>query len=247
MSEENNNKKWWASALQIGGVVAFVALPIGALGTKFGVWEFTLGFMLLAVGVVLATAVFFLGLIAVIVSHIRQMTAGRNSSAIGLGFGILVLGIVLGPAMSAFSVPPIHNITTDTENPPAFNKIAALRDELKTPNPHAYDAKYAEQQKPAYPQLKSLISSSNVADMMGKVTAAIETMGMEVVAVDAAAGVVEATDETFWFGFKDDVVVRVKPEGTGSIVDVRSVSRVGQSDLGKNAQRIGELLSHLKD
>ena len=83
--------------------------------------------------------------------------------------------------------------------------------------------------------------------MMGKVTAAIETMGMEVVAVDAAAGVVEATDETFWFGFKDDVVVRVKPEGTGSIVDVRSVSRVGQSDLGKNAQRIGELLSHLKD
>jgi uncharacterized protein (DUF1499 family) len=60
---------------------------------------------------------------------------------------------------------------------------------------------------------------------------------------------VEATDTTFWFGFKDDVVVRVRAaeNGGGSIVDVRSVSRVGQSDLGLNAKRIGSILDGLRD
>jgi uncharacterized protein (DUF1499 family) len=69
-------------------------------------------------------------------------------------------------------------------------------------------------------------------------------MGLEVVHVDEQAGIVEATATTFWFGFKDDVVVRVRPaaSGVGSLVDVRSVSRVGVSDLGANARRIGEFL-----
>ena len=52
-------------------------------------------------------------------------------------------------------------------------------------------------------------------------------MGWDLVAADAAAGRIEATDTTFWFGFKDDVVIRVRPANGGSRVDVRSLSRVG--------------------
>ena len=83
------------------------------------------------------------------------------------------------------------------------------------------------------------------AATVSQVVAALQDMGLEIVAVDEAGGVVEATETTFWFGFKDDVVVRVRPSGDGSIVDVRSVSRVGLSDLGANAARIMELLGRL--
>jgi uncharacterized protein (DUF1499 family) len=76
--------------------------------------------------------------------------------------------------------------------------------------------------------------------------AALEEMGLEIVTTDPVVGIVEATATTFWFGFKDDVVVRVRASGSGSLVDVRSVSRVGVSDIGVNARRIGELLDHLR-
>ena len=70
-------------------------------------------------------------------------------------------------------------------------------------------------------------------------------MGWQVAATDTAAGRLEATHTTRWFGFKDDVIVRIRPEGTGSRVDVRSVSRVGLSDLGANAERIRGFLAKL--
>jgi uncharacterized protein (DUF1499 family) len=81
--------------------------------------------------------------------------------------------------------------------------------------------------------------------MFAKAVAVIESLGMELVSADESNGLLEATDTTFWFGFKDDVVIRIRSEGGGSVVDVRSISRVGQSDLGKNAERIGEILALL--
>ncbi|HEU0306092.1 MAG TPA: DUF1499 domain-containing protein, partial [Lysobacter sp.] len=70
-------------------------------------------------------------------------------------------------------------------------------------------------------------------------------MGWELVAADATAGRIEATDTTLWFGFKDDIVVRVEAEGSGSRIDVRSLSRVGKSDVGTNAKRIHAYLQAL--
>ena len=69
-------------------------------------------------------------------------------------------------------------------------------------------------------------------------------MGLEIVAVDRGAGLVEATATTFWFGFKDDIVVRVVGDGEGSKIDLRSMSRVGQSDVGANAARITDFFDH---
>ena len=71
-------------------------------------------------------------------------------------------------------------------------------------------------------------------------------MGWEIVASDPAQGRIEATATTFWFGFKDDIVVRLAAEGTGSRVDVRSLSRIGSSDVGANAQRIRAYLEKVK-
>ena len=70
-------------------------------------------------------------------------------------------------------------------------------------------------------------------------------MGWEIVDANPGQGRIEATDATFWFGFKDDMVVRVAPTETGSRVDVRSLSRVGRSDVGTNAKRIRAFLARL--
>jgi uncharacterized protein (DUF1499 family) len=75
---------------------------------------------------------------------------------------------------------------------------------------------------------------------------AARSLGWEVVASDAATGRIEATATSRWFGFKDDVVVRIRPEGAGSRVDVRSMSRVGVGDLGANAERVREFLAKLR-
>ncbi|PZO06409.1 MAG: DUF1499 domain-containing protein, partial [Alphaproteobacteria bacterium] len=72
-----------------------------------------------------------------------------------------------------------------------------------------------------------------------------EAQGWTIVSQDPATGTLSATATTFWFGFKDDVAVRVRAEGAGSVVDVRSTSRVGLSDLGANAARIEAYLSSL--
>ncbi|XOV84261.1 MAG: DUF1499 domain-containing protein [bacterium] len=240
-----SGRKWWASALLVGAVIGLVCLPVGALGAKLGIWGFMGGFTLLAVGTVLAAAVFFLGIIALVVSFSKKLPAERSAVSIGLVISVVILVLMGSQFMTAQSVPAIHNISTDTEDPPEFDAIVALRG--PDSNPLAYDAQaLAAVQRQAYPQVQSLITEVAPGEMLNRAVAVLEDMGLEIVDTNAAAGRVEATDTTFWFGFKDDVVVRIRPQGSGSIVDVRSVSRVGQSDLGKNAERISEFLAGLK-
>ena len=244
MNEVANTRKWWASALMIGAVVGLACLLIGALGAKLGMWGFQTGFLFLAVGVILATLCFFLGVIAFVLCTVKGFKAERGAVLTGVIISVVILALMGNQYSQAQAVPPIHNITTDTENPPQFDKIVALR-EAGQANPLPLTDEVIEAQKKAYPQLRSLVSTDSQAAMVAKAAQVVEQMGMELVATDTTQGLVEATDTTFWFGFKDDVVIRVLPEGSGSVVDVRSVSRVGQSDLGKNAQRISEILAAL--
>ena len=246
MNEQTAGKRWWAQAILIGGVIAVVCLPLGALGTKFGLWAFTGGFMLLAAGAVLATLASFLGVIAYIVSLRKQLLAERPTLLIGIFLGVVVLAILGTQYSAASSVPPIHNISTDTENPPQFDKIVAIRSAAQA-NPLAYDtAALAPQQTAAYPWVKPLTLMVPVDEVVDRAEAVMRDMGLEIVSSNKTTGLVEATATTFWFGFKDDVAVRVQPAADGGTqVDLRSVSRVGQSDLGANAARIGEILKGL--
>ena len=246
MNEQPAGKRWWAQAILIGGVIAVVCLPLGALGTKFGLWAFTGGFMLLAAGAVLATLASFLGVIAYIVALRKQLLAERPTLLIGIFLGVVVLAILGTQYSAASSVPPIHNISTDTENPPQFDKIVAIRSAAQA-NPLAYDAAaLAPQQTAAYPWVKPLTLMAPVDEVVDRAEAVMRDMGLEIVSSNKTTGLVEATATTFWFGFKDDVAVRVQPAADGGTqVDLRSVSRVGQSDLGANAARIGEILRGL--
>jgi uncharacterized protein (DUF1499 family) len=169
--------------------------------------------------------------------------------ATGLLLALGVLGTGLYWRLRASHYPMIHDISTDTEHPPLFSAILPLR--ANSPNSSNYGGPgIAALQHLAYPEIAPLkLNGVGAPDAFSRALDAAKTMGWEIVASDPSNGRIEATDTTFWFGFKDDVVVRVTrlvaPEN-GSQIDVRSVSRVGLSDLGKNAHRIDSYLRLLK-
>ena len=238
------NRTWWSRAILIGSVVAAVMLPVGALGTRLGIWQFSGGFMLLAGGVVLAAVGLIVGLVGIIVAARRKLAADKPAIYIGTLVSALVMAVMGVQFVTAASVPPIHNISTDVNDPPAFERIVALRGEGS--NPLEYDAaRLGPLQAQAYPWVQPLDSDLAPANAVRRARGVLEDMGLEIVGVEEDRGLLEATDTTFWFGFKDDVVVRIRAQedGSGSRVDVRSVSRVGTSDLGVNARRIGEFLT----
>jgi uncharacterized protein (DUF1499 family) len=136
-------------------------------------------------------------------------------------------------------------VSTDLEAPPPFVAVLPLR--AGAPNPPGYDGPaVAEQQRQAFPHLVPARFSAAPAAVFAAVAEVARTMGWEIVAAVPEEGRLEATATTRWFGFKDDVVVRVRAEGDGTRVDVRSKSRVGRSDLGTNARRLQAFLARLR-
>jgi uncharacterized protein (DUF1499 family) len=153
--------------------------------------------------------------------------------------------VPLSYLQTARSVPPIHDITTDPEDPPEFEAIVPLRAEA--PNPVVYGGpQVAAQQRDAYPDIAPADYPVAPEVAFEAALVAADAMGWTVVATDKAAGRIEATDRTFWFGFIDDVVIRVRPTDAGSRIDVRSTSRVGVGDFGTNAARIRNYLQELE-
>jgi uncharacterized protein (DUF1499 family) len=248
MEQEIDKQRWWAQALLIGAVIAAVLIIMGGIGTRLGMWDFSGGFTVASGGVLLASAGFFLGIIGYIVCLRKGLKAERSSILIAIGICVVLLAQVGSQMNAVSSVPAIHNISTDTLDPPQFDTLVAVR-QAQGSNPLTYNSDVlAEQQAEAYPWVRTLTTSMAPRNVLNACVSLLEDMGVEVVNVDSEKGIVEATDTTFWFGFKDDVVVRVRPalDGGGSIVDVRSVSRVGQSDLGVNAERIRTILAGLR-
>lgn len=170
----------------------------------------------------------------------------------GLAMPIVTLVLVaaafatpIAKVRQATRVPQIHDITTDTERPPEFVAIVPLR--AGAPNQIAYGgAELAAKQRSAYPAVQPLTLAVPPNQAFDRAVATAREMGWEIIASDPTSGRIEAVDTTFWFGFKDDVVVRVAAAPGGSRVDVRSLSRVGLSDVGTNAARIEKFLAALK-
>ena len=117
---------------------------------------------------------------------------------------------------------------------------------LNTPDRTVYEGEViAVQQREAYPDLQPVVLDMPVEQAFDEAFATVQEMGWEVVEADVGSGRIEATDTTFWFGFKDDVVIRLRTVGRNTRVDIRSLSRVGGGDVGKNAQRIRAYISAL--
>lgn len=244
--------KWWTWLLLVSGIVAVVLLVSAPFGFKAGIFELRPSF----ISLILALFTGFLVLLGSIVMGAIAIQAGlaknRNLIIVALVLGAVPVAFIGPQIIKARSVPAIHDISTDTTNPPQFDDVVVkLREAGHAVNSLKYGdgatsvKAYAELQQKSYPNVKSLHTDLTVADAVVHARDVLSAQGLEIVNADPQKGIVEAVATSRWFGFKDDVVVRVTPDdsGTGSIVDVRSVSRVGVSDLGVNARRIVSFLN----
>ena len=236
----------YVSLLGLGLAVAgLLSLLASGPGYRLGLWEFKTGISLVKAAGYISVAAVIACLAGLAVWQFKVFPQGVIPATVGLLIGSAVLGLTLKWKHKLASVPYIHDITTDTENPPLFEAVLPLR--AGADNSAAYGGPdIAKQQKTAYPDLKPGFVSRPPAAAYPEALLAAKDMGWDIVAAEPTSLRIEATDTTPWFGFKDDVVVRLSPTPTGSRIDVRSVSRVGKSDVGTNARRISAYLTRLK-
>ncbi len=223
-------------------ILALVLLLISGPGTRLELWHFRTGFTLMTWATFLGLGAAALALLLVLIPRTRRGHAKTLTFAIV--FGLAASAMPLFGAYTAKTVPFIHDITTDTMHPPEFVAILPLRADAS--NPAIYGGPdVAAAQKSGYPDLRTQLLDQAPADAFAHAENVAREMGWEMVASVPQAGRIEATDTTFWYGFKDDIVIRIEGEGQASRVDIRSVSRVGKSDVGKNAARIREFIKRL--
>lgn len=224
---------------------AVVMLLASGPGTRLGLWPWQTGLALLRWAAYTGMAS---GAAALVLLALHAMPRWR---ALGFSLPLAVLALSIAafaPPLyflaQARSVPPIHDITTDVEHPPQF--VALLPERRKSPNGADYGGpQVAAQQKQAYPDIAPKGVRGQPADAFARCMDVARSMGWRIVAADGIEGRIEATATTMWFGFQDDIVIRIVPSPQGSVVDVRSASRVGRSDIGANARRIREFLARL--
>lgn len=225
-------------------VAAFVMLIASGPGTRLGLWTWQTGFALLKWAFYTGVAGCVAALVLVVLTVVPRFRAGAWVPFLALVFAVAAFLPPLLILHHAKGTANIHDVTTDPFDPPQFVALMPVR--KQSPNGFEYGGeKVAKVQQQAYPDIKSLIVKTAPAETVQKAIDAARSLGWEIVSSDAPAGRIEATDTTPWFGFKDDVIVRVRPEGTGSRVDVRSVSRLGEGDVGANAKRIRKFLAQL--
>lgn len=216
-----------------------VALP-GPL-YKYGVVDLGTAFTGFKFGVFAGIATLILLVLQIL---FKRKTVTLGSTIMALLLSTIAIAIPLSMLNKGKSVPPIHDISTDLVNPPEFVAIAPLR--ANAPNPVEYaGVEAATQQRAAYPELQTLNYPQSKSKLVEATKQAIDHLGWQLVNIDADQGIIEATDRTMWFGFKDDVIVRITDNGSKRLVDIRSKSRVGGSDLGKNAERIHGFIEEL--
>lgn len=227
----------WLKRLSI---VAVLAIPVAVVGFRFHLYDFSIASKVLALSLFLSAIVF---LCSLLVALIQRKSNPVSSKAARLASYLCLLPLLFlgSQIITAKSLPMIHNISTDITNPPEFDQIIELRGEKS--NPHSYDIEaLAAVQSKAYPKIKTLIVKSDTETAFNRALSVVSSLGWKLVSKDSKKGLIEATQTSALWQFKDDIVIRIVSDGNSTKIDLRSVSRVGRSDLGVNAKRIYSFL-----
>ena len=224
-------------------IAGATAVASGPLGYRTGVLPVTAALGLLVLG--LQVSLWAVAAVALLLLRGGLAPLDLRTGA-ALAIAACASAVPLAMILPSITAPPIHDITSDTDDPPQFDAIVAARAEA--PNPLDYRGpELAAAQRAAYPDIQPLVVARPPHELVDLARTAAEELGWQIVAVDPSGGLIEATAITYWFGFKDDVAVRLRPAGEGATrVDIRSISRVGVGDLGANAARIRRFLEKLK-
>lgn len=233
-----------AAAVTAGAAAAACAAEVAAgLGSRLGLWHFRTGFKILTWGGYFAAFAALAALATLAAAARRRRWGATTVAAAALVIGVVGAATPVAWKTKARQAPPIHDITTDVVNPPEFNAILPLRRDA--PNPAVYGGtETAVRQRETYPDIRPVVLEMAVPQAFHVASQAVRKLGWEVVAESIEAGMIEAVDTTFWFGFKDDIIIRITAAGPQrSVVDIRSTSRVGIGDAGTNARRIRKFVN----
>lgn len=227
----------------LAGFAAILLLLATGVGYQKGAFDLPQAFNLLRIGALIGIigagfSIFFI---------LWQRPQGLNLLFIVISalLGIVAFYMPYRQLLLAQQLPAIHDITTDTNNPPAFVAMARVR--VASPNPVMYDGpEVAVQQRHAYPDIRTQIIPHNPEAVFAEAMQVIEELGWSFAEANLQQGRIEATVTSRWFGLKDDVVIRFAPIAPDSTVfDMRSKSRVGITDVGSNAQHIRDFTAAL--
>lgn len=224
----------WGAIISILGALTVL---LSGYGYQWGWWEFRLGFQMIPWG----TGAAVVGGILAAIGFFRYKGEGTNFKAAGItGMALALIALInIGYWYNEVQqgYPPIHDITTDTVNPPEFVAIVPLRKGSPNPVPYAGE-ETAQAQKEYYEGLETLTVSMEYDAAYDRALETAREMPWKIVGENREEGRIEAYEKLAWFGFIDDVVIRVDTTENGSKIDVRSKSRIGRGDLGVNAKRI---------
>lgn len=250
-------RTWWVRIALVVSLLLPVYFLVAALGTKFGYLDWTVGFVEMTItwGPRLLMGASALALIGVLLALFVSPRKGVGPALIALVIPLAGVGYGMYVRKAAADIPPIHDISTDLDNPPAFSEaVVGARAAVENGNDldllHKRTREgraFTDLQRERYPEIQPLTTSLDPARTFDIALELARERGWTIGETNADTGAIEATDRTFWYGFTDDIAIRVRPEGGGARVDVRSVSRVGRSDLGANAKRIGPYLTTLRE
>lgn len=256
----------WINRLTLALIILVpLVFAVAAIGYKLGIFDlgFAFGTLNQKVGLGLAALSGVFGIISLALAFIVAPRKGLVVGIVGLLIGGGAIGKLLATKKAVYvDLPFIHDVTTDTQDPPVFGKVVMNeRAAVTGVNTTDYAGKTApifKDEKPvgeklvsvlqtkAFPEIRPLVLSEPKDVVFGEALATAKSMGWIIKEEDLASGRIDATDKTFWYGFEDDVAIRLRDgKGGGTIIDVRSISRIGGSDLGKNAERVKEFLDRL--
>ncbi|MBF9231895.1 DUF1499 domain-containing protein [Microvirga alba] len=230
-------------------MLAWFALVVSVMAAALIRWnriDYPAGFVALGSGLLVAFIAVGLSLVA----FIRIWQEGRR----GLGKairGLLIAALVLAypgwMAVKAVTLPPINDISTDTDNPPAFSRSRAALEARNGRVPPDATPEARERQREAYVQIAPLNLDVDPDEAFALVREAATNLGWQVIEAlppggRIGTGRLDAIGHSFLLNLPDDITVRIRPRADGARIDIRSASRIGTHDLGANAARIRAFL-----
>ncbi|MFQ5661003.1 MAG: DUF1499 domain-containing protein [Gammaproteobacteria bacterium] len=235
---ETTKTSFWARLLFYLALANLAVILVSIGGRLLLGWQPLAAFHTMFYGAFIGMGLAAIAILLLLTALFKRAWPLTHTASLTLLLGLCPIGgslLIIGP--SGFSSPKIHDISTDRDNPPAFSAAIALRKPEENSLDYGGEA-IAAQQHAAFPDIKPLFSVLNPDQAFKQALSTASALGWTLIEGDSSAGRIEAFDQSRLFGFIDDVVIRITPLGEGSRIDVRSVSRVGVSDLGANARRI---------
>jgi uncharacterized protein (DUF1499 family) len=250
IARELTHANWALSGAYLGvglAVTALLLLALSPVGWLAGWWHYSFAFRLMAASAVVASTAVIVSLLTLVLGWAELTGHGVVIAGVALATGVALAFVPWQYNRTLHRMPRIHDITTDTENPPSFAAVLPMRAAEHAATAVYEGSELSMLQKVAYPDVVPLQVRSPAPEAFEQALETAKAMpGWTIVASEPGEGRIEASQKSRWFRFTDDIVIRVSADGPRSRVDMRSTSRQGRSDFGVNAARIRSYMAALK-